>query len=108
MTTIKCPVSEFLVQLGQIVLVDKYSTEWFDMEELEKLCRQHSLRLDGKTPNRSDLENELRKFFGTADEFIKDGIDVLGYERRIGWDLCFMMRFYRHFTLPAEAVKEAA
>lgn len=90
------------------MLADKASTDWLDMDAVEKFCRNHSVRLDGKIPTSTELETSLRQFFKKNDEFIKDGVDVLGYERRIGWDLIFCIRFYRDIGVCHQPVTQPA
>ena len=94
-TTEACPIASFLVQLGNVLLKEE-KQEWLDMDKLSELCKAHKIQLNGDYPGSDELESALRKLFGNKDELFAEGVNVVGYDRKIGWEFAFMVRFYKY------------
>jgi hypothetical protein len=65
-----------------------------DMDAAAKYCRKNGIQLNGTCPGSQDLESSLRAFFRENAEFYAPGVNVDGYERRVGWDTVFCIRAY--------------
>ena len=85
----------FLVNVGQAVLKDTHSTDWMLVDEVAAVAKEKGILLDQEVSKPKEIEQQLRPLFAVNDEVFKDGIQVIGMEHRIGWDLMFMLRFYR-------------
>ncbi len=85
---------KLLLQLSRIVMHDGRHAEWLDMETASSLCHENGLQLEGKYPNSYELESKLKTLFQDVEEINVDGLNVVAYDRRKGWDLNFMVRFY--------------
>ncbi len=100
-------ILQLLKEAGFLALKGGRNSDWIGMEELAGLCKQNNLKLQDKPPTPEELEKELRPLFQMKDEVYHEGILVVGMDRRIGWDLLFMLRFYRYNPMPAEEVLTA-
>jgi hypothetical protein len=100
-------ILQLLKEAGLLALKGGHNTDWMSMEDLTKLCKEHDLELQDKCPTPEDLETHLRPLFQTKDEVYHEGVLVVGMDRRVGWDLVFMLRFYRYIPMPIEEVLTA-
>lgn len=97
------PTIRFLIELGTAILKQKQRTDWLDSDALVKLADEHSIDYKGKLTE-AELDKELRAIFKAGDELYVNGINVIGWERRVEWDLVFMVRFYPYN--PAQYLKD--
>jgi hypothetical protein len=86
-------ITSFVVSLGRAMLADK-CRDWIDMDFAAKCCREHGLQLHGRYLGTNELETVLRRCFHDQHEFYAPGVNVDGYERRVGWDTVFCIRAY--------------
>lgn len=106
---LKSSVTHFLKQIGTTLLQQKQN-DWVDVETICDLSRQHGIKLAGHHLGRDELEGLLKEFFHEQDEFNLDGLGVAAWNRRVKWDLVFMVRFHKSnlnsqpTNLPGEAV----
>lgn len=91
-----CTLTQFLVELGHELLSAKTSTDWMSIEDVAEFCSDHSIRLPEGICSASELEQELRRYFARREEMYEDRVNVIASERRMGWDLVFMVRFYSY------------
>jgi hypothetical protein len=89
-------ITQLLVDIGQVLLKDRQSTDWLDLEEVSRLCKENGIYLDPKPPTPDELEHHLRPLFQAQDEIWESGVNVVGLNRRVGWDLVFSLRFYKY------------
>jgi hypothetical protein len=102
--------TQLLVDIGQLVLKDRHSTDWLNLEDISRLCKENEICLNQKPPTPDELESHLRPLFQAHDEIWDSGVNVVGMDRREGWDLVFSLRFYKYnpehrlgfITTPAE------
>lgn len=98
-------ISSFVVTLAKALLkADR--REWLDMEEVAEFCRSRKIELAGERVDSERLEKQLRPLFSQNQEFCAPEVTVDGYERRVGWDLKFLIRAYP-FTPRQYAAKMA-
>lgn len=93
---------QLLKEAGFLAMKGGHNSDWMNMEELAAICKENGLRLHDNTTTPDDLEKELRPLFQTKDEVYHEGVLVMGMDRRVGWDLVFMLRFYRYNPMPVE------
>lgn len=89
------PITAFLVQLGKVLLAHTHHTEWLDAETITGLAKAHQIQLDNQTLTPGELEPLLMEYFATTPELFEDGVSAVGFNRRVGWDLMFLIRFDR-------------
>jgi hypothetical protein len=94
-TTDPMPIATFLVQLGKVLLSKTHHTEWLDADTIATLSQDHQIQLNGTIPTPGELEPLLMEYFSKRDEVFEEGVSAVGYNRRVGWDLVFMVRFDR-------------
>lgn len=87
---------QFLVQLGELILLGTDGVDWKSVEEATKICKRHNLTLNQKPVDAEELEAVLRKYFHDKDEIYEDGINAIVREKRVDWDLVLMLRFYHY------------
>ena len=87
-------IIQLLVQLGKLLLKESKNAEWLDVDQICALCQKRGIKLSGAEPIADELEASLRNLFENTDELNISGISITGYQRRVGWDLVFMLRFY--------------
>src|SRR5436190_10322585 len=93
------PTTDFIVSLGTTLLKEKRQT-WMDMTEAAAFCKAQGILLNGKRLGADDLEAALKAQLPTSGEYYADGLAIDGYERRVGWDLVFMIRVYPRHAQP--------
>ena len=84
---------------------DNRQSEWLDMEMLSEFCKDKHILLQGNVPTAQELETELMPFFKQIDELYADGVNVIWNNCRVGWELIFMVRFYRYNPEHLSALK---
>ena len=79
--------TDFLTTLGTALLKNK-RREWLDMRQLAQFCKtQGILNNEGKFD-----EEAIKGAFEPKSEVLGLGVVLDGWERRVGWDLVFMLR----------------
>ena len=77
----------FLTTLGTALLKNK-RREWLDMRQLAQFCKaQGILNNEGKLD-----EEAIKGAFELTSEVLGLGVVLEGWERRVGWELVFMLR----------------
>jgi hypothetical protein len=89
-------VAAFLVSLGKRLLKTTHHTDWLDMDAVANVCKEHKIQFNGYPVTAEAIESELRKFFSTQEEMYAEGVNAVGHERRVEWELVFMIRMYRY------------
>jgi hypothetical protein len=89
-------VAALLVSLGKRLLKTTHHTEWLDMGAVASLCKEHKIQFNGSSVTAEAIESALRNFFRRQEEMYAEGVNAVGYERRVEWELVFMIRMYRY------------
>ena len=77
----------FLTRLGTALLKNK-RREWLDMRQLAQFCKaQEIFNNEGKLD-----EEAIKGAFEPKSEVVGLGCVLDGWERRVGWELVFMLR----------------
>lgn len=100
-------ILQLLKEAGFLAMKGGHNSDWMSMDELAGLCKENGLKLQDKTATPDELETHLRPLFQTKDEIYHEGVLVVGLDRRVGWDLVFMLRFYRYNPMPIEEILTA-
>jgi hypothetical protein len=93
--TVAPHLTAFVVTLGHALLEQK-QRDWLDMDAVADFCQGHGVELNGTCAASGELESALREVFQDRDECYAPGLNVDGYERKVGWDWKFMIRAYTH------------
>jgi hypothetical protein len=88
--------TQLLVDIGRVLLKDRHSSDWLNLEAIADICQEHGLAINHHTPSPEELETCLRPLFQAQDEIYEAGVNVVGMDRREGWDLVFSLRFYKY------------
>jgi len=95
-------VVTFLLKLGKTLLQEK-EREWLDIDRICEFAKEHDIQLGGRQLNPGELEALLRDFFRDREDWAAEDVELVAYERRLGWDLLFMLRAYpytpRHLSI---------
>ena len=79
--------TNFITTLGTALLKNK-RREWLDMRQLAQFCKaQGILNYEGKFG-----EEAIKGAFELTSEVLGLGCVLDGWERRVGWELVFMLR----------------
>ncbi len=89
-----CQITKFLVTVGQNALKKYGHSEWMDVEAMVELCEEQQIEFEGHIPTAKELEPALKDFFKGTEELYAEGVNVVSADRRMGWELVFMLRFY--------------
>ena len=79
--------TDFITTLGTALLKNK-RREWLDMRQLSQFCRAQGIF---NNENKFD-EEAIKGAFEPKSEVLGLGVVLDGWERRVGWDLVFMLR----------------
>jgi hypothetical protein len=90
------PIADLLVRLGKVLLKSTHHTDWLDTDSLVEVCKANDLRFNDTQPTHTELESLLKEYFSAVEELYQEGVNVVGFPRRSGWDLVFMVRFDRY------------
>ena len=79
--------TDFITTLGTALLKNK-RREWLDMRQLSHFCKAQGIfNNEGKFD-----EEAIKGAFELTSEVLGLGCVLDGWERRVGWDLVFMLR----------------
>ena len=79
--------TDFITTLGTALLKNK-RREWMDMRQLAQFCKAQGIfNSEGKLD-----EEAIKGAFELTSEVLGLGVVLDGWERRVGWDLVFMLR----------------
>ena len=79
--------ADFITTLGTALLKNK-RREWLDMRQLSQFCKAQGIfNNEGKFD-----EEAIKEAFELTSEVLGLGVVLDGWERRVGWDLVFMLR----------------
>jgi hypothetical protein len=93
--------TDFITTLGTALLKNK-RREWLDMRQLAQFCKAQGIfNNEGKFD-----EEAIKGAFEPKSEVLGLGCVLDGWERRVGWDLVFMLRASPSFVQSSQLVPE--
>ena len=93
--------TDFITTLGTALLKNK-QREWLDMRQLAQFCKAQGIfNNEGKFD-----EEAIKGAFEPKSEVLGLGCVLDGWERRVGWDLVFMLRASPSFVQSSQLVPE--
>lgn len=94
-TIITNPLTQLLIEGGGLLLKNAQQSEWLSVDEFTSLCQEHNI---SPYLTADQCEAELKHLLSGRDEMDVENVNVVAMERRVGWNLVFMLRFYRAHT----------